>query len=239
MSGSNGSIEPVVKTVSPRELLGPLSAVERKFAPERLYIAGKLALPLQHPRIAVVGTRQPSAEGLQTAKDLGDRLARFGIVVSGLARGVDTAVLTAALEADGSTIAVIGTPLDRTYPPENAVLQRTIMTDHLLVTQFDPSHPIRPANFVIRNRTMALIADASIILESGDTGGSLSQGWETLRLGRPLFIHEREFEKPGLKWPTEMARYGAIRFREPEDVADYLPSPSPSPELAVLALESA
>ena len=86
---------------------------------------------------------------------------------------------------------------------------------------------------------MALVADASIIVESGDTGGALNQGWETLRLGRPLFIHEREFEKRGLQWPSRMARYGAVRFRGATDVLDQLPSAIPSPEFAVTLLESA
>jgi DNA processing protein len=227
------------RQVSAEELLGPLSDLEKKFAPPTLHIAGKLALPLRHPRVAIVGTRQPSVEGLRIAASLGSQLAGFGIVVSGLARGVDTAALTAAIDADGPTLAVIGTPLSRAYPAENAMLQRRIMLDHLAVSQFSESGVVRPVNFVIRNRTMALIADASVIVESGDTGGSLSQGWETLRLGRPLFVHEREFSKTGLKWPMEMARYGAIRFREAADIMDYLPTASPSSELAVLALETA
>jgi len=86
---------------------------------------------------------------------------------------------------------------------------------------------------------MALIADASVIIESGDTGGSLSQGWETLRLGRPLFVHDREFMKTSITWPEKMARYGAIRFKEPSDIIDLLPSAIPSPEAAILALEAA
>ena len=113
------------------------------------------------------------------------------------------------------------------------------MLSQMAVTQFSDRDAILPANFVIRSRTMALIADASVIIESGDSGGSLSQGWETLRLGRPLFIHDREFEKSSLTWPRKMTRYGAIRFREPSDILDVLPSAVPSPELAVRALEAA
>jgi len=71
---------------------------------------------------------------------------------------------------------------------------------------------------------MALIADASVIVESGEGGGSLHQGWEALRLGRPLFIHTREFRKKGLEWPRKMAEYGAVEFKEPEDLLEYLPS---------------
>jgi len=84
---------------------------------------------------------------------------------------------------------------------------------------------------------MALIADASVIVESGEGGGSLHQGWEALRLGRPLFIHTREFAKQGLEWPREMARYGAVQFKEPSDILDSVPSAGLN--LAVAAFESA
>jgi DNA processing protein len=228
------------RMVTSQDLLGPLSGVELKFAPQRLYIAGRLKLPLQHPRVAIVGTRQPSDQGRRMASTLASELAAKGvIIVSGLARGIDTAAHTSALDSDGTTIAVLGTPLSRTYPAENADLQRRIMTDFLAVSQFADADPVRPGNFVIRNRTMALIADASVIVESGDTGGALNQGWETLRLGRPLFIHDGEFEKPGLEWPRKMARYGAVRFRDPSDILDQLPSAIPSPEFAVTLLEAA
>lgn len=229
-----------VRTVTPRELLGPLTALEQKYAPSRLFIAGKFRLPLLHPRVAIVGTREPTDEGRMAATTVSGALAESGVtIVSGLARGVDTAVHTAAMEAEGYTVAVLGTPLSRVNPRSNAELQRRIMTDHLAVSQFAENEAILPANFVTRNRTMALIADASVIIESGETGGSLSQGWETLRLGRPLFIQDREFRKSTLTWPQKMARYGAIRFREPSDILEFLPSAVPSPESSVLALEAA
>jgi DNA processing protein len=228
------------RTITPEQLLGPLTELERKFVPKKLDVAGRLRLPLLHPRVAIVGTRQPSDEGRELASAIASQLAQKGVItVSGLARGVDTAVHTATIESFGSTIAVLGTPLSRVYPSENTELQRRIMLDHLAVSEFPEGEPVHPSNFVKRNRTMALIADASIIIESGDTGGSLSQGWETLRLGRPLFVHDREFEKSTLKWPREMSRYGAIRFREASDILDLIPTASPSLELAVLTLEAA
>lgn len=226
--------------VTPRNLLGPLTKLEERYAPSTLYIAGKYRLPLLHPRVAIVGTREPTKQGLEAASTLSRSLAQSGVtIVSGLARGIDTAAHRAAIEASGYTIAVLGTPLSLVNPPSNSELQRYIMLNNLVVSQFSDQAVVVPANFVVRNRTMALIADASIIVESGDSGGSLSQGWETLRLGRPLFIHDREFGKRSLTWPGKMARYGAIRFRDPSDILDSLPSPVPSPETAVLALEAA
>jgi DNA processing protein len=229
-----------VKAVTPQELLGPLTALEAKYAPARLYVAGKFRLPLLHPRVAIVGTREPSADGRATAAEISKRLAENGVtIVSGLARGVDTAVHNAAIQSGGYTIAVLGTPFSRVNPQSNTDLQRRIMLEHLAITQFSEQDAVLPSNFVIRNRTMALIGDASVIIESGDSGGSLSQGWETLRLGRPLFIHDQEFKKSSIAWPEKMARYGAIRFREPSDIMDLLPSASPSAETAILALEAA
>lgn len=211
--------------ISSEELLGALSEIEQKFAPERLFVSGEIELPLPHPRVAIIGTRTPSTEGLRIASSLSKALARRGvIIVSGLARGIDTAAHTAAIEAGGRTIAVLGTPLSRTYPRENTELQRFIMENHLAVSQFDETQPTKQANFPMRNRTMALIADASVIVESGEGGGSLQQGWEALRLGRPLFIHTREFAKRGLEWPREMAEYGAVEFKEPRDILEVVPS---------------
>jgi DNA processing protein len=224
--------------ISSEELLGPLNEIERKYAPTRLFVAGKLEFPLLHPRVAIVGTRTPSDEGRRIAGKLAGKLARQGvIIVSGLARGIDTEAHKAAIEAKGTTIAVLGTPLTQAYPPENRDLQSVIMRSHLAVTQFEDGHPTSPKNFVLRNRTMALIADASIIVESGEGGGSLHQGWEALRLGRPLFIHTHEFAKPRLTWPREMAEYGAVEFKEPNDVLDFLPSARVS--LAVAAFDQA
>ena len=224
--------------VSSQELLGALSELEQKYAPERLFVAGRIELPLPHPRVAIIGTRTASADGLRIAARLSKELVQQGvIIVSGLARGIDTAAHKAAIEAGGRTIAILGTPLSQTYPRDNAELQSLIMKDHLAVSQFDEGRPVSPSNFVVRNRTMALIADASVIVESGEGGGSLHQGWEALRLGRPLFIHTREFAKRGLKWPRKMADYGAVKFKEPSDIFEFVPSAGLN--LAVAAFDSA
>lgn len=227
-----------VMGISSERLLGPLSALEQKYAPGRLFVAGKIALPLPHPRVAIVGTRAASADRLKTAARLSKALAEQGvIIVSGLARGVDTAAHTAAIDSGGRTIAVLGTPLSQTYPRENAELQSRIMRDHLAVSQFEEGSTVQPGNFHARNRTMALIADASVIVESREGGGSLHLGWEAVRLGRPLFVHTREFSKRALRWPRKLAEYGAVEFREPEDILDYLPGPGL--ELVAAALDSA
>jgi DNA processing protein len=180
---------------------------------------------LPGPRVSVIGSRKASPEGLEAASDISRTLAKHKVtVVSGLAEGIDAAAHTAAIEEGGCTIAVLGTPLDRFYPPKNKQLQEIIMRHYLLVSQFPIGYPVQPKNFVLRNRTMALISDASIIVEAGDKSGSLHQGWEALRLGRPLFIWSRIMRDSSLKWPAKMLAYGAAELSDPEQVLEVLPS---------------
>lgn len=128
--------------------------------------------------------------------------------MSGLAAGIDTAAHRGAIEAGGRTIAVIGTPLNRSYPKANESLQQEIAERHLCISQFAAGHPVLPQNFPMRNRVMALISDATVIVEAGETSGSISQGWEALRLGRGLFIANSVIER-GMKWTAELLNYGA------------------------------
>ena len=94
------------------------------------------------------------------------------MVVSGLAEGIDTAAHQATLEAGGRTIAVLGTPLDQVYPKRNAALQHQLMREHLCVSQFPVGSPIHRRNCPLRNHTMALLADATVIIEATDTSGA-------------------------------------------------------------------
>jgi DNA processing protein len=141
------------------------------------------------------------------------------IVVSGLAEGIDTAAHETAIASGGRTVAVLGTPLDKAYPAKNRVLQDRIMADHLAVSQFPAGSPSQPRNFPMRNRTMALISDATVIVEAKDGSGTIHQGWEALRLGRPLFLMESLAKDASVSWPKEMLGYGAeVLSRENVDL---------------------
>ncbi len=199
-----------MQTCSPQDLLGPLNDVERKNAPDRLFIGGRIELFDAGRRVSVVGTRKPSPDGIARARALVKALVgRRMVVVSGLAAGIDTIAHTAAIEEHGHTIAVLGTSLDDCYPPENRQLQEQLIRDHLVISQFATGTPSRRTNFPRRNRTMALLTDATVIIEAGESSGTLHQGWEALRLGRPLFLMESLTKDPALVWPAEMIRYGA------------------------------
>lgn len=212
--------------VTAQVLLGrPLNDVEDKFAPRSLNVKGPMQIPLPRPRVSIVGARKASQEGVVAAGIIAKDLARMEVViVSGLAEGIDTSAHEAAISAGGRTIAVIGTPLNKTYPKKNIELQQRIMRDHLVISQFPIGHTTTPKDFVLRNRTMALISDATIIVEAGDSSGSLHQGWEALRLGRSLFIWKSILKDTRLKWPEKMMQYGAMELSDPTDAIEVLPS---------------
>ena len=217
-----------ITTISVEELIGPLNEIEKKYAPLWLYIAGDRRIAKINPRISVIGSRHPSQEGLKNAENLVRYLiTRNAVIVSGLALGIDTTAHKIAITNGGKTIAVLGNPLDQCYPKENYDLQKEIIRNHLAVSQFKSGHPIQPRNFPMRNRTMALISDASIVVEAGDSSGSLSQGWETLRLGRPLFILDTVLNNKELLWPRKMIDYGAKLLslkKMAEQLFEFLPS---------------
>ena len=195
---------------TPDELLGQLNDVERKNAPQSLHVAGDADLLRAGRRVSVVGSRRLSDAGLNRARNLVKELVRRRIiVVSGLAAGVDTAAHTAAIEFGGRTVAVLGTPLDAFYPSENRALQLQIMSSHAAVSQFPSGYPPMPGNFPMRNRTMALLTDATVIVEASEKSGTRHQGWEALRLGRDVFILHNVASDPELSWPAEMMSYGA------------------------------
>jgi len=221
------------QTIDLKGLLGrPLNDIESKYAPKVIFYKGSMDLPLPCPRVSIIGSRGASEEGLLEAKEISKRLIENRVtIVSGLAKGIDTAGHKTAIEIGGKTIAVIGTPLNRVYPKENTDLQEEIMKNHLVISQYPVGHKTTPKDFVFRNRTMALISDATVIVEAGDSSGSLHQGWETLRIGRPLFICKSVVQNNELKWPKEMIKYGAMELNEPLDILENLPSDIKMPEL--------
>jgi DNA processing protein len=217
----------VVHSAAFEDLLGALNDIETKHAPKTLYYRGDRSLFRRSPRVAIVGSRDASPEGLRRAKKLARALVDKGcVIVSGLAEGVDTAAHIAAIEAGGRNIAVLGTPLEKPYPASNRTLFERIATEHLVVSQFAADATVQPKNFPIRNRTMALIAHATVIVEAAEKSGTLHQAWEALRLGRPLFVLESLVNNPLLTWPAEVRKYGAQVLSEStfEDLVEQLPA---------------
>ncbi|MEG3088533.1 DNA-processing protein DprA [Sphingomonas sp. PB4P5] len=191
---------------------------------ELLYFQGDWDL-VTLPAVAVVGTRKPTDIGRERATVLATRLVEDGFtVVSGLAEGIDTAAHEAALAASGHTIAVIGTPLGQVYPKSNTALQERIARDHLLISQVPvmryDAQDFRTNRFFFpeRNKLMSALTKATVIVEAGETSGTLVQAREAIRQGRKLFIMNSCFERGDLTWPRRFEEQGAIRIHSYADV---------------------
>lgn len=198
----------------------PAKLRDAKHPVELLYFQGWWDL-VETRCVAVVGTRHPTAEGVHLTKEIATALVADGFtVVSGLAAGVDTAAHTAALEAGGRTIAVLGTPLANVYPPENAALQARIARDFLVISQvpavlYAKQTPLHNRFFFPeRNATMSALTEATIIIEAGNTSGTLIQARAALHQKRKLFILDRCFRVPALTWPERFQKQGALRVRD-------------------------
>lgn len=175
--------------------------------------------------VAVVGSREASPDGIRRAERLARELVDRGFtVVSGLARGVDSAAHRAAIARGGHTISVVGTPLGACYPKENAELQEEIARDHLLISQVpvlryskqSPQH--NRLFFPERNVTMSALTEGTIIVEAGDTSGTLTQARAALHQGRKLFILDNCFQRTDITWPARFEAEGAVRVKTPDDI---------------------
>jgi DNA processing protein len=187
-----------------------LTEIEKKNSPKELFFKGDFSLLEYGRRVSVVGSRNVSDMGIKRTRFISNFLVDSQItVVSGLAEGVDTTAHNSAIERGGKTIAVIGTPLGQYFPVKNKKLQDQIAEEYLLISQFPENYSVTPKNFPIRNRTMALISDATIIIEASEKSGTKHQGWEALRLGRELFIMENVIKENNISWAKEMLNYGA------------------------------
>ena len=140
-------------------------------------------------------------------------------VVSGLAEGIDTVAHETAIEKGGKTIAVLGTPLSQAYPANNKALLEKIKSDHLAISQFPEGYPPRRGNFPRRKRTMALICDATVVVEAGERSGTRHLAREGIRLGRLVYIMQNVAQNGELTWPKEVIGYGAQVLRR-EDVPE-------------------
>ena len=184
--------------------------------PPLILVAGCLE-PGDWRSVAVVGARQASPAGLRIARLVAEHLAERGYtVVSGLAAGIDTAAHTAALARDGRTIAVIGTGLSRSYPPQNAALQRRIASECAVISQFWPDAPPSRHSFPMRNAVMSGMTLATVVVEASHTSGARMQARLALAQGRTVFLVETLLEQ---QWARELSeRPGTHVVRSSEEI---------------------
>jgi DNA processing protein len=159
-------------------------------APPVLFAAGNVMA--DDVAVSVVGSREASAQGIAMAGELARELvARKLTVVSGLARGIDTAAHQAALEAGGRTVAIIGTGINKVYPAENRILHKEIAARGLLLSQFWPDAPPQKQNFLMRNATMSGYGLATVVVEAGEHSGARSQARVAVEHGRHVILTDQ------------------------------------------------
>lgn len=152
-----------------------------------LYAIGRLELMHRHS-VSIVGTRTPTAYGRHMTKELAQGFAARGLtVVSGLARGIDGVAHEASVKLAGSTIAVLGTPLDRIYPPQHASLFRQIAVEGLLLTEVPIGMAFHPGLFPLRNRIIAGLSAGTVVIEAAARSGSLITAEQAFAFDRELF----------------------------------------------------
>lgn len=175
-------------TVLDPDYPGNLRAVHDR--PPLIFVAGRL-VPADAHSVAVVGARAATADGLAATRAIAACLIDAGFAVfSGLATGIDTAAHTAALQRGGRTVAVIGTGLNRVYPPQNADLQRRLASECAVVSQFWPDAPPSRRSFPMRNAVMSGMTLATVVVEASHTSGARTQARLALEHGRPVFLLE-------------------------------------------------
>jgi len=190
--------------------------------PERLYLRGNGAAELLAlPAVAIVGARACSPYGAQVARMLGRELAAAGIVVvSGMARGVDGQAHRGALERDGHTIAVLGCGIDRNYPATHSTLASAIAERSLLVSEYGPGVPPAPFRFPARNRIVAGLCAATIVVEARERSGALITADFALEEGREVFAVPGEITSTLSAGTNVLLRLGATPLTSPDDVLE-------------------
>jgi DNA processing protein len=163
--------------------------------PDLLWISGEIAP--RRPAVAVVGSRNATVVGKQIAQTIGRELAHAGMqVISGFARGIDAAAHLGALEGGGSTIAVLGTGIDVSYPYQHAQLRKQVMGAGSLLTEYPPGTLAAPFQFPRRNRLIAAMADAVVVVEARMRSGALSTARWAADLGRDVLAVPGSIRSP-------------------------------------------
>jgi DNA processing protein len=190
--------------------------------PAELFVRGALDA-LTEPGVAVVGARSCSAYGAQVARSLARELARAGVVVvSGLARGVDGEAHRGALEGAGRTVAVLGCGIDRDYPRSHGELARRIVSSGTIVSEYPPGVEPAPWRFPARNRIIAALALATVVVEARERSGALITADFALELGRDVFAVPGEITSALSVGTNDLLRQGAAPLTTARDVLDAL-----------------
>ncbi len=190
--------------------------------PPVLYLRGEL-LPEDNWAVAIVGTRRVTPYGRQVTEEIASYLAANGItIVSGLARGVDSLAHSAALKAGGRTLAVLGSGVDRIYPPENRPLVEQMLEQGAVLSDYAPGTPPEASNFPPRNRIISGLSMAVIVIEAGKTSGALITAEFAAEQGREIFAVPGNIFAPQSKGTNKLIQNGAHPLLSASDIMQIL-----------------
>jgi len=200
-------------------LLGAISSAPALFVRGELHADDALA-------VAIVGSRRATPYGIAAAEQLASDLAARGVtIVSGLARGIDTAAHRSALAAGGRTLAVLGCGVDVVYPPENGPLVRAIESHGAILSQFPPGMPALAGHFPARNRTLAGLALGVVVVEAAERSGALITAGFAGDLGRETFAVPGRITSPTSAGANRLIQDGAKLVTCWQDIVSELPEP--------------
>ena len=194
--------------------------------PENVVLAAKNVhqRPPERPKtVAIVGARKCTAYGLEVAYRAAYELAKRGVViVSGMALGIDGEAHKGALAAGGVTVAVLGTAIDRLYPTCHRGLFREIIRDGAVISEYAPGEKMYPARFLERNRLIAGLSDAVLVVEAGERSGSLNTATHALEQGKDLFVVPGDITRPLSVGCNRLLQQGAYPYLALEDILQTL-----------------
>jgi DNA processing protein len=195
------------RRIEPRDALYPVGLHDLE-EPPSLFLLGA---PTTAPGVAVVGTRRCTRYGLALAEQFGRAIADSGwTVVSGLARGIDTAAHRGCLDGGGHAVAVLGSGIDVCYPRENrSVYDRILEIGGAILSEYAPGTPPDRWRFPARNRIIAAISAAVVVVEASRTGGALITARLAAELGRPVFVVPGDVDRPASEGCNRLLRDGA------------------------------
>jgi DNA processing protein len=203
--------------------------------PVLLYVKGPLDWS-GFTGVAVVGTRYPTSTGRQAAESLSEQLSGAGLtVVSGLARGIDTAAHRGGLRGTGSTIAVTGSGVDVVYPPENRRMYLDILERGAVVSEFPMAAPPEPSHFPKRNRIISGLCRAVLVVEAGDRSGALLTADLALEQNRDVFAVPGSIASPKSAGTNRLIQNGAKLVASADDVLSEYPGYNAAPKPVVSA----